>query len=233
MSRVLCPIGMRRPARRLGNRRTPHGPAAKQRRSTPTRARSPASSSGSRRASPTCASLRATPPRPGPGGRRQRGRAHAGRLPAHLRARRRRTAAGAARDVRRRSRDRLPRASAPTRCPISRCCAPTATTSCRRCSATRPRLRVGQLVVAIGNPHGFAGSVTAGCGLGARPLAAGALGQHAAHDRQRDPDRRGAEPRQLGRRARRLLRARRRASTRPSPASGSGSRCRSTRRRGR
>ena len=41
-----------------------------------------------------------------------------------------------------------------------------------------------------------------GCGVGARPLAAGACGQHDAHHRQRDPDRRGAQPGQLRRRAR-------------------------------
>ena len=64
------------------------------------------------------------------------------------------------------------------------------------------RLRVGQLVVAIGNPNGFAGSVTAGRRVRARALAARPRGRHRAHHRQRHPDRRLPEPRQLRRRAR-------------------------------
>ena len=65
------------------------------------------------------------------------------------------------------------RSSAPTRSPTSRCCAPTsAAPAAAPSSATRRALRVGQLVVAIGNPHGFARLGDGRRRVRARPLAA-------------------------------------------------------------
>ena len=66
------------------------------------------------------------------------------------------------------------------------------------------QLRVGQLVVAIGNPHGLRQLGHGRRRQRPRALAAdGSPRRPAAPDRERHPDRRGPEPGQLGRRARR------------------------------
>ena len=147
--------------------------AARPRRSTPTRGSSPTSPSA---LAPSVANLRVT--RRTRGGRVPAGAgsgvvADARRLPAHLGARRRRPDQRRPRRVRGRARAPLRgrRRDALSDLAVLR-------TDGRR--PRRPRelgdaepLRVGQLVVAIGNPHGFARIGDGGRRVRARPLAAG------------------------------------------------------------
>ena len=101
----------------------------------------------------------------------------------------------------------LRRSSAATRCPTWPSCAPTSGDLQPAELGDAERLRVGQLVVAIGNPHGFAGSVTAGV-VSALGRSLPARSRRAARIIDNvDPDRRRAQPRQLGRRARERPRA--------------------------
>ena len=136
-----------------------HGGAARtrRRRSTPTRASSRSWPSPWRRRSRTCGVRRGRAR-----GRRLGRRDHARRLPADLRARRRgRAPAASARrsPTAASSALRLVGADPLSDLAVLRADEPAPAAGA---AGRRRALRVGQLVVAIGNPHGFASSVTAG-----------------------------------------------------------------------
>ena len=95
-------------------------------------------------------------------GRRQRRHDHPRRLPAELRPRGREHRRPRSRVVSRRPRVQRSRWSAPTRSPTSRSFAPTRGDLIAAELGDADGLQVGQLVVAIGSPLGFHGSVTAG-----------------------------------------------------------------------
>ena len=95
-----------------------------------------------------------------------------------------------------------------TRCPTWRSSAPTPAGSSRPSSATPTSCASASSWSRSATRTGSAARSPPGVVSGARPGAAGGQPQRRPHHRQRDPDRRRAQPRQLRRRARRRRRAR-------------------------